>query len=77
MDISEQYHALYTLRKWAQAQAGKRANMENLPPYKFPRKQPENLAAASFNRQTAGIEKGPVQHLRESMDSSTSQSLSD
>ena len=47
-------------------QAGKRANMENLPPYKFPRKKSENPATASFNRQMAGIEKGPVQHLRES-----------
>ena len=49
----------------AYAQAPKRANMANLPPYKFPRKKPENPAAASFNRQMAGIEKGPVPHLRE------------
>ena len=54
MTISQQYHALYTLSKCAYVQAAKRANMEHLPPYKFPRKKPENSAAASFNRQMAG-----------------------
>ena len=44
----------------------KRANMENLPPYKFPRKKPQNSAAESLNRQMAGIEKVSVQHLPES-----------
>ncbi len=52
--------------------AAKRANMENLPPYKFPRKKPQNPAAESFNRQMrqmAGNEKAPVEHLPESSNS--------
>ena len=51
------------------ADPGRRANMDNLPPYKFPRKKTQNPAAKSFNRQMAGIDKGPVQHLGESSNS--------
>ena len=51
------------------ARPSKRANMANLPPYKFPRSKPQNPAAESFNRQMAGIEKVPVQHLPESSNS--------
>ena len=52
-----------------QPRAAVRANMDNLPTYKFPRKKPENPAAESINRQMAGIEKAPVVNLPKSTNS--------
>ena len=49
--------------------AGKNMNMQNLPTYRFPSKKPQNPAGESFNRQMAGIKKGPVQNLHESSSS--------
>ena len=49
--------------------ASKNINFQNLPPYRFPRKKPQNPAAESFNRKMAGIDKGPVQNLQESSSS--------
>ena len=54
-----------------QYKAPRRANMENLPPYKFPRRRGQKTAAESSSRQTAGIEKAPVQRLPESSNSPT------
>ena len=59
-----------------QDHAPKRANMANLPPYKFPRKKPQNPAAESFNRQMAGIGKVPVEHLPESSNSLYARTIS-
>ena len=54
-----------------QYKPARRANMENLPPYKFPRRRGQKTAAESSSRQTAGIEKAPVQRLLESSNSPT------
>ena len=59
-----------------QYKAPRRANMDNLPPYKFPRRRGQHPAAESSSRQNAGIEKAPVQHLPDSSNSPNAGTIS-
>ena len=75
-DISQPSWKLLDAIAETQYKAPRRANMENLPPYKFPRRRGQHPAAESSGRQTTGIEKAPVQHLPESSNSPNAGTIS-
>ena len=75
-DLSQPSWKLLDAIASTQYKAPKRANMENLPPYKFPRRRGQHPAAESSSRQTAGIEKAPIQHLPESSKSPNAGTIS-
>ena len=75
-DLSQPSWKLLDAIAETQYKAPRRANMENLPPYKFPRRRGQHPAAQSSSRQTAGIEKAPVQHLPESSKSRNAGTIS-